>query len=745
MTPAERVRLLGGDTATGGPVGQSHTGASFAIPRVGIPAIYYSDGPVGPRQGQATAMPIPLALAATFDTNAAYSYGSVVAAETRAKGNSVVFGPTVNIMRNPQGGRSYEAYGEDPYVVTRTTVNWVNGAQAQGVMANVKHFAGNNQEGLGGIPPIISLVGGRSFTNDVMDERTLREVYLPQFEAAIKEAHAGSVMCSYNKINGPYNCENPHLLTDILRKEWGFTGYVLSDYAAMHSTAASMTAGMDFEPWPSDWYAENTINANLTAGLVTQAEVDRHTQNILRTMFQFGMFDRVQPVNDDNLINKPADAAVALSIEESAITLLKNQGGALPLSPASLHRVAVIGPYGDRFVTGGGSGQVTPFAAKTALQGIKDRLGAGVTVTFDDGSSVSAATANAALADQVIMVVGDVDSEGQDKGCMALNCPLDAENALAFACSLACPPNGSNEDGLITSVVAANPKTTVVLETSGPVLTPWRDQVPAILEAWYPGEKGGQAIAGVLFGDVNPSGRLPATFPVLATDTPTGNDLARYPGIAQDVAYTEGVFVGYRWYDANNIQPAFAFGSGLSYTSFGYSDLRIAPGGNGTAVATVSAAVTNTGSRAGTVVPQLYLHLPSPAPSVPQPPKQLRGYSRVTLSPGESRRVSFALDDRAFSYWDTPANAWRVAPGCYDVLAGDSSRQLPLSGRISRDSNACGVGAVAIGPTTPAATTSAMPNTARAAVPLPALSLLIAGLVAALAGIAARRRLSARH
>ncbi|MGI8608824.1 MAG: beta-glucosidase [Candidatus Dormibacteria bacterium] len=746
MTPAERVKLLGGDTVTGGPVGQSHTGASFAIPRVGIPAIYYSDGPVGPRQGAATAMPIPMALAAGFDPAAAYRYATVVANETRAKGNSVVFGPTVNIMRNPQGGRTYEAFGEDPYVMTRTTVPWIEGAQAQGVMADVKHFAANNQEGLGGIPPVLSLIGGRQFSNDVIDERTLREIYLPQFEAAVREAHVATVMCSYNKINGPYNCENQHLLTDILKKEWAFPGYVLSDYAATHSTAGSITNGLDFEPWPSDWYSENALNAALTAGQITQAQVDSHVLRILRTMFQFGVFDRAPYPNDDSRIDKPGHAAVARGIEESAITLLKNQAGTLPLNPANLHRVAVIGPYANRFVTGGGSGQVTAFAAVTALDGIKARLGPSVMVTYDDGSNVSAATADAAAADRVIVVVGDVDTEGQDRGCLDLNCPLDAENALAFACSSACPPNGTNEDGLISSVAAANPRTTVVLETSGPVLTPWRDQVPAIVEAWYPGEQGGTAIARVLFGDVNPSGRLPATFPKLATDTPTGNDLSRYPGLDENVAYTEGVFVGYRWYDANNIEPAFTFGSGLSYTSFGYSGLRIQPSTVSGAVATVSLTVTNTGARPGSVIPQLYLHLPSPSPGVPQPPKQLRGYSRVNLAPGRQATVSFPLDERAFSYWDVVSHSWKVTPGCYAVLAGDSSRQLPLSGTISRDSTACGPGAVAIGPLTTATIRRVLPNTGTTGLAARALLVAVAGMVvAAVTLLGLRRRVRVRY
>jgi beta-glucosidase len=698
MTSAEKIQLMGGDTVTGGPVGQSHTGASFGIAHLGIPPVYYSDGPVGPRQGSATAMPVPIALGATFDPSLAAAYGAEIANEVKFKGNDVVFAPTVNMMRVPQSGRTYEAFGEDPYLTTRTTVPWIEGAQGQGVIANVKHFAANNQEGLGGIPPITAVVGGRHFTNDVIDERTLREVYLPQFEAAVKEAHVGSVMCAYPQLAGQYDCENTHLLQQVLKGEWGFNGFVLADYAAAHNGVASATNGLDFEPWPALAYSPTVLTAGQTAGQITQAQIDEHVFRILRTEFAFGVFDRPKYPNNDNLIDKAGHAALAQQVEESAITLLKNQGGLLPLNAAGLKKVAVIGPYANKFITGGGSGQVTPFASTTALQGITTRLGGGVTVTTDDGSNSTTSATNAAAADVAIVVVGDVDTEGQDKACVGLNCANDAENAAAFACSSSCPPNGLNEDGLVSAVAAANSKTIVVLETSGPVLTPWRDQVPSIVEAWYPGESGGTAIARMLFGDVDPGGRLPATFPVNATDTPTGNDLARYPGLANNVAYTEGVFIGYRWYDANNITPAFVFGDGLSYTTFSYHDLGLSAGGAGGAIATVTATVTNTGARTGTAVPELYMHLPPPSASVPQPPRQLRGYSKVSLGPGQSATVSFPLVDRGFAYWDVGSNSWKVAPGCYQVMAGNSSRSLPLNGVISRGGATCGPGALVIEP-----------------------------------------------
>jgi beta-glucosidase len=629
-------------------------------------------------------------------------------------------------------------------------VAWIEAAQAQGVIANVKHYAANNQEGLAGVPPVISVAGGRQLSNDVIDERTLREVYLPQFEAAVKEAHSGSVMCSYNQVRGQFACENQHLLTDVL-KQWGFGGYVLSDYAATHNTANSIHYGLDFEPWPAVNYGPNAVKAAVASGQVTQAEVDAHVFRIMRTMFQFGIFDRPVQAPNDNLIPKAADAAKSLGIEESAITLLKNSGQALPINPGAVKRVAVIGPYANRFVTGGGSGQVTPFATVTALDGIKARLGPSVNVTYDDGSDVNKAVADAAAADQAIVVVGDVDTEGQDKGsvttnpvgvaCISLNCPDDAINALAFACSSACPPNGTNEDGLVSSVAAAQRKTTVVLETSGPVLTPWRGQVPAILEAWYPGAHGGAAIAGVLFGDVNPSGRLPVTFPQNAGDTPTANDINKYPGAGETVTYSEGVFIGYRWYDAHNITPAFPFGFGLSYTTFSYSNLHIQPGGPGGAVGTVTLDVTNTGSRAGSVVPQLYLALPSPSATVLQPPKQLRGYRKVSLASGQKATVSFPLDERAFSYWDVVSSSWKVAPGCYGVLGGDSTRQLPLTGTIARAAS-CGAGAVSIPLNTSAASNgpAGTPGTSTAPPILWALAIGLLLLAAVAGGLKGLRR-----
>lgn len=709
LSEDERIQLLGGDVIGAGP----HTGASRAIPRLGIPPVYYSDGPLGPRQGPATAVPAPLALAATFDPRWAAIHGTEVADEVAHKGNDAVFAPTVNIMRTPQGGRSYEAYGEDPYLVARTTVAWIQGAQSHGVIATVKHFAANNQEGQVGVPPLTGIAGGRFLVDAKVDERSLREIYFPQFEAAVRQAKVGIVMCAYNRVNGRYACENPHLLGDVLKKEWDFEGYVLSDYGAAHDTAGSMRNGLDFEPFPGLTYSPAAIRAALAVGSVTQHDVDEHVRRILRTLFAFGFFDRPAYVADDRAIDVVGHAAIAEQLEEHAITLLRNRHHLLPLDAAHLHSIAVIGPYANRFVTGGGSGNVTPFTVTTTLAAIRQRVGPRVAVGYDEGSDPDRAAAIAARSDVAVVVVGDVESEGEDKSCLGLNCASDLTASLPPLSSCAeprCPPNGLDQDRLIERVASANPHTVVVLETGAPVLTPWRDRVAALLEAWYPGEEGGVAIARVLFGDVDPAGRLPVTFPRSPEQLPTAGDPTSYPGVDETEYYREGVLVGYRWYDAHHLEPAFPFGYGLSYTTFRFDELQLAAGGAGDAVATVSVRVTNTGRRRGVAVPELYLSLPAPAPTVPQPPRQLRGYAKVVLEPGQSAVVSFPLNDRSFAYWDV-ASGWRIAPGCYRVAVGGSDGNLPLSGAIARGGLGCGSAALALpGGARPAST-----------LPLPAL------------------------
>jgi beta-glucosidase len=461
-----------------------------------------------------------------------------------------------------------------------------------------------------------------------------------------------------------------------------------------------MNNGLDFVPAEGETdasYNPTLIQAALASGQVSRATLDAHVLRILRTFFAYGIFDRPGYNNDDAQIPIRRDERIAERIEERAITLMKNNG-VLPLR-RTVKKIAVIGPYANLFVTGGGSGQVTPRHTITALQGIQTRAGKGVTVTYDDGSNFTSAAAAAAAADVAIVVVGDVESEGLDKSCVDLNCsPSDYQDDQGMGvtgtnpCSQSsqCPANGTNEDGLISAVAAAQKKTIVVLETGAPVLTPWRDQVPAILEAWYPGQEGGTALARVLFGDVDPGGRLPVTFMDSADQLPTAGSTQQYPGVGEEEQYSEGVFIGYKWYDAHHLVPAFPFGHGLSYTRFRFGPLRVrrAPGADQVAVASID--ITNTGRRAGIAVPELYISKPSTA-MLAQPVRQLVGFLSVAVPKGRTVRVIFPLNDRSFATWGD--SGWMVVPGCYGLSAGSSSRALPAHAVIARGARCRGAGA----------------------------------------------------
>ena len=676
LSQSQKISLLAGNDVLGVTGASGHTGSSAGVPGL-VPPVNFTDGTAGIRQGSATAVPVELALAASFDPGLARLGGSLLGDEARYKGNDVIYGPTLTVMRVAQAGRTFQALGEDPLLASRMGVGVIDGIQATGVIADANIYTANNQEGqdpssasaMPGSPLGAATIGSRYAIDANVDQRTLREIYLPPFEAAVKDAHVGTVMCAYNLVNGTYDCENGPLLNGILKGQWGFPGFVLSDYGAAHNTIASLQGGLDFEPWPGAAYAPAPVTAAVTSGAVSQAQLDDHVRRYLRTLFAFGVFDRPAYSADETQIDKAAHAATARQIEEGAITLLKNRSSILPLNAAHVKSIAVIGKVANSFLTGGGSSAVTPYSSVTPLQGITARAGPGVRVAYDDASNPASAVALAKASDVAIVVAANYETEGADLNCLTLECP----NAYG------------DQDTLIQQVAAANPNTIVVLETGGPVLTPWRDQVKGLLDAWYPGEQGGAAIARVLFGDVNPSGRLPVTFPQAEADEPTAGDPSAYPGIADSETYKEGVFVGYRWFDAHALAPAFPFGFGLSYTSFAYRDLSIAPTASG---ASVSATITNTGARTGAAVPQLYLGLPS-LPGVPEPPAQLKGFDKLTLAPGQSARVSFALDSRSLSYWDTAASAWRVAPGCDVVMVGASSREPALRGALAVNGASC--------------------------------------------------------
>ncbi|HZR28206.1 MAG TPA: glycoside hydrolase family 3 C-terminal domain-containing protein [Terriglobales bacterium] len=644
MTLSEKITEM-----HGGSVQRSVDGVS----RLGIPQFNISNGPAGlthggpGHQGPATALPAAIALAATWDTSLAHLYGTILGAEAKDLANALLEGPNLNISRVPQNGRNFEALGEDPYLVSQIVVSDCLGIQSQGVIAEPKHYAANNQE------------TNRTTINEIIDERTLREIYLPGFEATVKQAHAGAFMCAYNRVNGTFMCENGILQNQILKQEWGFDGFIISDFGATHSTVASANNGLDLE-MPSGKFFGSALQNAVNAGQVSMATLDDHLVRRFSTMMRLGVFDH-PPGNTP--IPAQQDGAIARQIAEAGTVLLQNNGGLLPLNAATLHSIALIGPGATAAKTGGGgSSSVAPLYTVSPLTGLRNRVGAGVTVNLNDGSNISSAVSLARSADVAIVMVADSEAEGSD-------------HSISLS---------GNQDQLVQSVAAANPRTVVVVKSGSAVLMPWVHSVPAIVEAWYPGEEDGNAVAAVLFGDVNPSGKLPMSFPAALADLPT-NTAAQWPGVNGVAHYSEGVFMGYRHYDAHNIQPLFAFGHGLSYTSFSYQNLAIAPAsfsfnGNPNQTVTVDFDVTNMGTRLGAEVAELYVGIPSTA--VPEPPKWLKGFQKILLTPGQTGHVQLQLDERSFAYWDVTSHSWKVAPGTYQIIVGASSRDIRLQGQV---------------------------------------------------------------
>jgi beta-glucosidase len=657
------------------------------IPALCIPNQVFNDEGQGLSDGQqnVTAFPSGMNDAATWDGGLAYGFGQAIGTQAWQKGINVWLAPGIDIGRVPMNGRTFEYYGEDPYLSGQTAAAVVRGAQSEHVIATAKHYAANDQE------------TNRMTVSADVDERTLEEISLPAFEAAVKQGGVGAVMCAYNRVNSVYACENPDLLTKYL-DQFGFSGYVMSDWGATHSTVNAANAGLDQEHniFPGQFFGSALVTA-VQNGQVSMARFDDMVLRVLRSMFRIGLFEdpaAPEPQGYAADVDTPQADATALRLSEEGTVLLKNGGGILPLT-ATGQRIALIGSAAGAGATsvynGGGSGQVVSAAPKvvTPYQGIQQRALANLdTVTYTDGSSIEDAVVAAKAADVAIVYGYYTESEGSDIPNLSLN---------SSSCSLfGCLPGASNQDQMIAAVAAANPHTIVVLNTGGPALMPWLDQVPGVLEAWYPGQEDGNAIAALLFGDVNPSGKLPMTFPRSMSDLPTQTQ-AQYPGVSEPgdtvgphVIYSEGLNVGYRWYDDMGIQPLFPFGYGLSYTSFSYKNLRVKAARSASGTATVSFTVTNTGSRAGAEVPQLYVG--APADNYAQEPlKQLRGYARVTLQPGQSLRVSLPVTLRAVSYWSTASHSWQPETGCHPVLVGGSSRDVRLQGPgLDQNLGVCG-------------------------------------------------------
>ena len=617
------------------------------IPRLGIPPLQMTNGPAGVGPGgagpqkAATALPSPLALAATWDPGLAFEYGKIAGEETRETGNTLLEAPDVNIARIPQGGRVFEGYGEDPYLDAQMVVGNIEGIQSTGIMATVKHYLANNQE-------------DQRFTiNEEVGERALREIYMPAFKAAVVEAHSASVMCAYPKVNGAFNCENKPLLDGVLKQEWKFNGFVMSDWGATHSTVPSALAGLDLE-MPTGKYFSDDLKQAVQSGQVPMPVIDDKLVRRFAKTMEFGTWG---PVPKPTPIAAFAHGEVDRKIADAGMVLLKNEGNLLPLAVNGIRGIALVGPYAMRANTGGGgSSHVVTLYTIPPEDGLRAAMGSRFTVL--DGSDIEAAVQAAKRAQVAIVMVGDENTEGRDH---PITLP-DAQNKL------------------VEAVAKANPRTIVVVKSGSAVLMPWIDDVPVVLEAWYPGEEDGNAVADVLTGKVDPSGKLPLTFPRDLDQTLAKNP-EQYPGVDGTAHYSEGLDVGYRGYTARNVTPLFPFGFGLSYTTFSFDNLKVthAPGSQD---AIVSFKVTNTGKVAGAEVAQLYLGFPEIAEGN-EPPIQLKGFRKVMLNPGESKTVELKLDAHCFSYWSVQSHAWKVAPGSFQVMVGDSSANTPLKSTVT--------------------------------------------------------------
>lgn len=664
MTTDEKIQLVHGTGRTGQANLRGAAGYVPGIAHLNIPALYLADGSVGVGNsvGEATALPSSIASAASWDLDEAYKYGQVIGAESKALGMNVNLGGNINLIgREPRDGRTFETAGEDPLLAGLIKAQHLKAIQDQNVIAGIKHFALNDQE------------TSRFTANVHIDERGARESDLLAFEIGIKESNVQSVMCSYNLLQGAYACENKHLLTDILKNEWGFQGFVMSDWDGTHSTVASATAGLDQEQ-PATGYFEGVmgegIKQALANGHLQMSVLDGMVHRILRAMFTVGAYQHPTTVTS---IDAPTDAAIAQEIEEQGAVLLKNAGGQLPLSK-SLKSVAVIGSHADIGVlSGGGSAQVTPVGGpalsspapcppcwgsviwhpSSPLKAIQAEVPTAL-VKYDDGTNPASAAALAGSSDVAIVFVSEWESEGMDLP------------DLSFS-------NG--QDTLVSSVAAANPRTVVVIESGGAHVMPWLASVPAVLEAWYPGQRGGEAIAKILFGDVNPSGKLPITFPASVNDLPHPTITAD-PGTSTlpfSLTYDEGLLVGYKYYDAKSITPLFSFGFGLSYTTFTITNPQLTPSSPVTDGFSVAVDVTNTGAVAGAEVVQVYLGLPS---SIGDAPKRLVGWQKIVTQPLQSQHVTITVDANSsahpLSYWDATAGAWQIASGDYTVYVGNS-------------------------------------------------------------------------
>lgn len=680
LTLAEKIQLVHGigwgPLRAGDPVPADNNGGAgeiVGIPRLGIPSLQQADSAVGvrmaaPQSRYSTLLPSVLGAAASWDPEAAHLYGDVIGRELRAQGYNQSIGGGVNLARDPRNGRLFEYPGEDPVLAGVTVGHVIQGVQANNVMADIKHFALNDQE------------TGRTVVDVHIPHKAARESDLLAFEIGIRIGHPSSVMCSYNKIDGDWACENDWLLNHVLKQDWKYPGFVVSDWEATHTTVKAALAGLDMQ-MPGEEYFGKPLEQAVTSGKVPLSRLDDMVHRLLRSMFAAGVIDH--PPTPRSVVDPFRGRDDAQHIAEESIVLLKNNG-ALPLNSQSLHSIAMIGAHADLgIMSGGGSAQVDSpggnaidpsrpskwgeavYFPSSPLRYIREHAPA-ASVKFNPGTDLASAAALAKNSDVAIVFADQYMSEGGDAPTLSL-------------------PN--NQDALIHAVAAANPHTIVVLVTGNPVSMPWIDQVAGVFEAWYPGIAGGQAIANLLFGSVNPSGKLPITFARTEADLPhdrifgmtykTANGGLPEHWVAEEklasflADYSEGVRFGYKWFDSEGKEPLFAFGHGLSYTTYRYSALAV-----DAAAHTVTFTVTNTGQREGVEVSQVYVQLPHPSG---ENFRRLAGWQRVSLKAGESKTLTVTLEPLAFASFDERKDAWEWLPGEYDVSVGASSRSLSLA------------------------------------------------------------------
>jgi beta-glucosidase len=768
------------------------------IPKIGLPRLRMADGPVGIRNyGPSTTLAGGIALAATWDLDLVHRAGIVLGEDARARGVHFLLGPGVNIYRAPMNGRNFEYFGEDPFLAARTTVAYINGVQSRGVCATIKHFVGNNSE------------YDRHNTDSIIDERTLREIYLPTFEAAVKQAHVCAIMDSYNLTNGLHMTQNGYLNNDIAKKEWGFGGILMSDWTSTYDGLAAVNNGLDLEMPRAKVMNRATLLPAIKAGKVSEATIDEHVRRILRTALQMGWLDHDQTELSNSRYNLDG-RTVSLEAARASMVLLKNEANLLPLDKTAIKTIAVVGPAAyPPSPVGGGSAAVQPFHAVSYLEGLAN-YSPKVNVLYDSGiptlsdmakhtnfvteASGGAPGLNAELFSSIdlsgpvilktteehLNFGGDaplspgfnsgrwngyymakdagayhafIQTMGEQGGVrlylddklivddwkrhtallydvtlnltagphkvrveayrtdswnnphlrlgIVTSASLVSREALAIASASDAVivavgfdryteseasdrsfhlPTGQDE--LIEAMLAANKKVIVVIDAGGAVdMTSWVDHTPALLQAWYPGQEGGTALAQLIFGDFSPSGKLPVSFERRLEDNSSYPNY--YPNDGdRRVKYNEGIFVGYRNYDKSNVKPLFPFGFGLSYTTFKFIDLAITPSSaNADQPVTVSFNVTNTGNREAAEVAEVYVS--DHHASVPRPVKELKGFAKVNLKPGETQKVTITLDRRAFSYYDSKAKTWKTNPGEFSVMVGRSSREIELQGSLN--------------------------------------------------------------